>query len=110
LRLDLAEMLERREQARHADREAGGRHRLAAEARDEAIVAPAAADRAKAHGPAALVLRLERQLHLVDRAGVILEAAHDRRIDADAVAVATLLHQLGDRLQLGNAFIAAPGL
>src|SRR5262249_29265547 len=76
---------ERRGKPRHADREAGRRHRLAAEARDEAVIATAAADRAEAHGAAAFVLGLERQLHLVDRAGVVLEPADDGWVDADAV-------------------------
>ena len=49
LRADLAEMLQRRMQARHADGKARRRHRLAAEARDESVIAPAAADRAEAH-------------------------------------------------------------
>ena len=84
--LDLAEHLQRREQARDADGEAGRRHRLAAEARDQTVIAPAAADRAEAHGAAVLVLHLEGQLGLVDRAGVVFEAAHDGGIDDDAAS------------------------
>ncbi len=52
-------------------------HRLAAKARDEAVITPAAADRAEAHRAALLVLGFEQQFNLVDRAGVIFEAAHD---------------------------------
>jgi hypothetical protein len=48
LRIDLAEMHQRCEQARHADGEAGRRHRLTAKARDEAVIAAAAADGAEA--------------------------------------------------------------
>ena len=44
----LAEVLERRGEPRYADGKSGGRHRLAAKARHEAIVASAAADRAEA--------------------------------------------------------------
>ena len=55
--LVLAERGERRLQARHADGEAGGRHLGAGEALDQAVVAPAAADRAEAHGLAVLVRR-----------------------------------------------------
>ena len=45
---DLAEILERREEARHADGKSGRRHRLATEARDQPVIAAAAADRAEA--------------------------------------------------------------
>ena len=55
-------MRERRLQARHADREAGRRHRLAAEARHQPVIAPAAADRAEAHRAAFLVLGLEQSV------------------------------------------------
>ena len=53
--LVLVERGQRRLQARHADGEAGGRHLGAEEALDQPIVAPAAADRAEAHGLAVLV-------------------------------------------------------
>ena len=56
----LPSMRQRRLQPRHADGEAGRRHRLAAEARDQSVVTPAAADRAEPHRPALLVLGLER--------------------------------------------------
>src|SRR5207245_3737403 len=62
LALDLADELERREQTRHADGESGRRHRLAAEARYEPIVAPAAAHRAETHGTALFVLGGEQKL------------------------------------------------
>ena len=52
---------------------------------DQAVVAPAAADRAEAHRAAFLVLGLEGQFNFVDRAGVIFEAADDGGIDANAV-------------------------
>src|SRR5208337_5536797 len=76
---------ERREQARHADREAGRRHGLLAEAGDEAIVAPSAADRAEPHRAARFVLDLEGQLRLEDGPGVIFEAADDGRVDANSI-------------------------
>ena len=66
---------ERRLQARDADGEAGGRHLLAEEALDEAIVAPAAADRAEAHGLAVLVDDGNGDLGFEHGAGVVLEAA-----------------------------------
>ena len=47
--------LQGREQARHADGEAGRRNGLGAEAADEAVIAPAAADRAEADGASVLV-------------------------------------------------------
>ena len=46
---------ERGLQARDADGEAGGGHLGAEEALDQAVVAPAAADRAEAHGLAVFV-------------------------------------------------------
>ncbi len=85
LAVELAEHGQRRLQARDADGEAGRRHRLAAEARHQAVVAPAAADRAEAHRPAFLVLGFEQQFNLVDRAGVVFEAAHDGGIDQNAI-------------------------
>ena len=51
---------------------------------DEPVVAPAAADRAEAHGPAFFVLGLEQEFDLVDGAGVVFEPADDGGIDADA--------------------------
>src|SRR5207249_11312841 len=51
-RVELAKHRQRRLQARHTDRKSRRRHRLAAEARDEAIVTAAAADRAEADGAA----------------------------------------------------------
>ena len=51
---------QRREQPRDADRKAGRRDGLRAEARDEAVIAPAAADRAEADGPAVFVLDIRR--------------------------------------------------
>ena len=81
LPLELAEMRERGLQARDADGETGRRHRLAAKARHEPVVAPAAADRAEAHRAAFLVLGFEGEFNFVDRAGVVFEAADDRGID-----------------------------
>src|SRR5262245_7293243 len=85
LGVGLADQLQCRHQPRHADREPGRRHRLAAKARHEAIIASATADRAEAHRAAGLILGLERELHLVDWAGVILEAADDRGIYSNAI-------------------------
>ena len=83
--VELAEHGERGLQPRHADRETGRRHRLAAKARDQAIVASAAADRAEAHRAAFFVFGLEREFDFVDRAGVVFEAADDGGVDADAI-------------------------
>ena len=85
--LELADQRQRRLQPRHADREPGRRHRLAAEARHQPIIAPAAADRAEAHRAALFVVGLEQQFDLVDRAGVVFEAADDGGIDPDAICV-----------------------
>src|SRR3954463_4084594 len=89
LRVELAEQRQRGLKPRHADRETGRRHGLAAEARDQAIVASAAADRAEAHRSALVVPGLEQQFDLVDGAGVIFEAAHDRGVDLDAIRTVT---------------------
>ena len=86
---ELAERAERRLQPRDADGEAGRRHRLAHEARDETVVTPAAADRAEADGAAFVVFGFDEQFNFEDRAGVILEAADDGGVDLDSpVAVA----------------------
>ncbi len=71
----------RREQPRHADGEAGRGDRLGAEAGDEAVITPAAADRAEADGTAVLVLDLEGEFGLEDGAGVVFEAADDGGVD-----------------------------
>ena len=76
---------ERRQKPRHADRKAGRRNRLAAKARDQPVVTPAAADRAEADRAAGLILDLESEFGLKHRAGVVLEAAHHGGVDADAV-------------------------
>ena len=60
---ELAERGERRLQARDADGKAGRRHRLAHKARNEAIVTPAATDRAEANRAAFFVLDLEGQFN-----------------------------------------------
>ena len=95
---ELAERGERRLQARDADGEAGRRHRLAHEARDEPIVTPAAADRAEAHRAAFVVFGFDQQFNFVDGAGVVLEAADDGWIDANSVACHIRLIRLADDL------------
>ena len=85
LRVDLLQMLQRRHQARHADRDAGRRNIFAAEAPDQAVIAPAARDRAEAHRLAVLALDREGQLNFKHRAGVVFEAADDGRIDTNAL-------------------------
>ena len=76
---------ERGLQPRDADGEAGGRHLGAEEALDQAVVAAAAADRAEAHGLAVLVDDGDGDLGFEDGAGVVLEAADDGGIDANAI-------------------------
>src|SRR5262249_38303538 len=103
---DLAEMGEGGEQARHADREAGRRHRLAAESRDEAVITPAAADRAEAHRLAIVAGGGEGEFDLVDGAGVVLEAADDGGVDNDAtIEIAGSLCQNIDISQLTQALL-----
>src|SRR5581483_6421849 len=84
-RVQFAEHRQRGLQARHADRKSGSRDHLAAKARDEPIIASAAADRTEAHGPTLLVLGLEQQFNLVHGTGVIFEAADDCLIDFYAI-------------------------
>ena len=81
----LPSAVERRLQPRDADGEAGRRHRLAAEARHQPVITPAAADRAEAHRAAFLVFGFDQQFNFVDRAGVVLEAADDGGIDANTI-------------------------
>ena len=82
-----ADQRQRRLQARDADREAGCRNFLAREARDEIVVTSAAADRAEADGLAVIAFDLERQLGFEHRAGVVFEAADDRRSRFDYASV-----------------------
>ncbi len=70
-----------REQPRHADRKTGRRNRFAAKARDEPVIAAAAADRAEPHGMTEFVFHREGQFGLEDGAGVIFEAADDGGVD-----------------------------
>src|SRR5690242_4649060 len=83
-------------ETRHADRKAGRRHRLATETRDETIVPSAAADRTEADGTALLVIDLERELNLVDRAGIVFESADDRFVDAHTIVITCRAHQRSD--------------
>jgi hypothetical protein len=53
---------------------AGGRHRLAHEARDQPVITPAATDRAELDLLALLVGDVEQQFRFEDRAGVVFEA------------------------------------
>ena len=84
-----ADERERRLQARDADREAGCRNFLACEARDEIVVAAAAADRAEADGLAVIAFDLERQLGFEDGTGVVFEAADDDEVYANSPIVVT---------------------
>ncbi len=107
----LAERGQRGLQPRHADREAGRRHVVLHEAADQPVVAPAAADRAEARRLALLVDGLEQQLRLEDGAGVVFKAAHDRRIDADAVRpVARRRDVRRDLVEFGAPLAADGGL
>ena len=81
LGVELADHCQRGLQPRHADGEAGRRNGLAAEARHQTVVAPAAADRAEANGAAFLVFGFEQKFYFVDGAGVVLEAADDGGIE-----------------------------
>src|SRR5690606_3078122 len=94
VRLQRAELAERRVEPAHADREPGRRHRLAAEAGNESVVAPAAADRTEADGPAVLVGGVEGELGLEHETGIIFETADDRRVDAyAAVVISRIAHE-----------------
>jgi hypothetical protein len=82
---------------------------LPGEALDEVVIAPAAGDRAELALAALFVGDLEGQLGLVDRAGVVAEAAHDGGVDDDAVgAVALGGEEVGDLFELVDAFGSDP--
>ena len=85
-RVELAEVLQRCHQPRDADGKSSRRHRFATEARDQPVIAPAAADRAEAHDLAILVGDFGKKLGLVDRPGVVFETANDGGIDADTAS------------------------
>ena len=93
---------QRRQEARDADRKAGRGNRLRAKPRHQPVVAAAAADRAEPDRPAVLARRLERQLGLEDRAGVIFKPAHDGGVDTDAVG--TIASRPNEGRDLGKLF------
>src|SRR5262249_2466824 len=93
---DLAEMGECGLQARDADGKSGRRDRLAPEAGHEPAVTPTAADRAETYRPAFLVLDLEGQYNLVDGAGVVVETANNRFVDANPIVVSGRAYELGN--------------
>src|SRR5690606_16629344 len=84
-RVELAERFQRGGEARDADGETGRRHRLAAKTRHQPVIPPAAADRAEAHDFSLFVGDLGEEFGLVDGAGVIFEAAHDRFIYPNSI-------------------------
>ena len=87
LAVELAEMLQRCGEPRHADGKSGGRHRLAAKARHEPIVAPARSNGAEAHQLSVIAHNREGEVNFEDRTGVIFEAADDGGVDANAIGV-----------------------
>ncbi|OIQ66463.1 hypothetical protein GALL_519640 [mine drainage metagenome] len=80
-------------QAINPDGNAGGRHRLAGEALDQIVIAPAARDRAKGPFAALFVKDFKGQFRLEHRPGVVAKAAHDRGIDHDPVRAIALCGQ-----------------
>jgi hypothetical protein len=97
--------VQRGQQPVHPDGDARGGDRLAREALDEIVVAPAARDRAELARAALLVEDLEGQFGLEDGAGVVAEATDDGGVDDDAVgAVALGVEERGDLLKLVHAF------
>src|SRR6478735_4593648 len=108
LGVELAEHRQRSLQARHADGKSRRRYRLAAEARDKTVIAATATDGAEADGAAFFVLGFEREFNLVDRAGVVFEAAHDRLVDANPIAtISSVLTKILDLKKLLAAFLEA---
>ena len=81
LALELAEVLQRGGEPRHADGKSGRRHRLAAKARDQPVITPARSNGAEAHRLSVVTRNGECQVNFEDRAGVIFEAADDGGID-----------------------------
>ena len=87
---DAARRLQGREQPINTDGDPGGWHLLTREALDQIVIAIATSDRAELHGLALFVLDVKGQLRLIDGAGVVAQAAHDRGIDDDAVGTVAL--------------------
>src|SRR5690606_17950589 len=83
------------------------RNRLATEARNETVIASTASNRTEADDFALIVRHFEQKLCLVDRAGIIFEATHDRRVDLDAaIVVASSSDKRADLREFLDAFIA----
>ena len=79
--VELAEILQHRGEPRHADGDAGCRHRLAAKARDQSVVTSAAGRRTELRRAVGAVGR-KVQSNFEDRPGVVFETADDGRVDA----------------------------
>ena len=100
---EIAGEFQRMSEARHADREAGCGDGLGTEARDEAIISPAAANRAEHNLLALLIGDGEGQFDLEDRAGVVFEAADDGTVNANAIgAVAGCFDQAVHRPEFAS--------
>ena len=84
--VELADGFQRGGEPRDADGETGRRNVFAAEAADEAVVAPSPADRAEDDRLAFFVRHFEGELGFEDGAGVVFEAADDGGIDTDSIA------------------------
>jgi hypothetical protein len=90
---------------------AGRRHRLAHEARDQAIVTATAADRAELDFLALLVGDVEQEFSFEDRAGVIFEAADDGGVDQNAIRLITACYDsLSDVSEFGETILEKSGL
>src|SRR3984957_19981516 len=87
--VELAQHRECGLEPRNADGKSSRRYGLAAEARDETIIAPPATDRAETHGATFFVFGFERQFNFEDGAGVIFETANDRWINFYLVRAVT---------------------
>ena len=93
LALELAKMLQRCGKPRHANGKSGSRHRLAAKAGDEPIIAPAGSYGAEAHRPSIVARNREGEINFEDRTGVIFEAADDRFVDFYSIGVSHFVDQ-----------------
>src|SRR3569833_2074230 len=94
--VELAQHGQRGLQPRYADGKTGRRHRLATEARDEAVIATSAADRTEHHRLPLLVRDLGKQLCLEHGAGVVFKTTHHGRIARELVEIAGRIDKARD--------------
>src|SRR5205823_7303560 len=105
-KIDLAEIFERGQEPRHADGKTRRRQRLRPEARNQSVITPAAADRAKAWR-SVFAVGGKGQLNFEDCSSVIFEAAANGWIDYNStIGVSYCFNKCPNCFKFFAAFLA----